>query len=223
MRGPFRPTLWRDVPEGQDVRQVWFPGDHSDVGGGNRETGLSDGALDWMMREATAAIGLDFDRSRIPGFSPDPQGALHGPPSGPAGAVLEVAMQPRPRAVPRIDAAAPEADVDDSAYERQRTEGYRPTRTLSGPGDTATVTVPADAAWTATGLYLEPGTYRFSAAGRWRSGGGSWGPEGDASGLHVGGGVSSTVTGRVQTGLRGILHTREGGVLAARREPASPW
>src|SRR3954447_8991157 len=72
MRGPFRPTLWRDIPAGQDVRQVWFPGDHGDVGGGHRQKGLSDGALDWMMPEATAAIGLAFDRSRIRGFAPDP-------------------------------------------------------------------------------------------------------------------------------------------------------
>jgi uncharacterized protein (DUF2235 family) len=223
MRGPFRPTLWRDVPAGQDVRQVWFPGDHADVGGGNRDTGLSDGALDWMMREATAAIGLEFDRGRIQGFSPDPGGTLHGPPGGAAGAVLEVAMQPRPRAVPRIDAAAPAPDVDASAYERQRAQGYRRTRTLSGPGDTAAVTVPADAAWTATGLYLEPGTYRFSAAGRWRSAGGSCGPEGDTSGLHLAGSVSSTVIGTVQTGLRRLLHNPEAGVLGARREPASPW
>jgi len=223
MRGPFRPTLWRDIPEGQDVRQVWFPGDHSDVGGGNRDTGLSDVALDWLMREAGAAIGLEFDRSRIPGFSPDPLGVLHGPPGGLLGAAFEVAMQPRPRAVPRIDAQAPDPDVDASAYERQRTEGYRPTRSLSGPGDTATVTVPGDRAWTATGLYLEPGTYRFSAAGQWRSAGGSCGPEGDTSGLHPSGSVSSSIIGVLQGGLRRVLHNPEAGVLGARREPAHPW
>src|SRR3954470_11798327 len=150
MRGPFRPTLWRDIPAGQDVRQVWFPGDHGDVGGGHREKGLSDGALDWMMREATAAIGMEFDRSRIPGFAPDPAGELHGMPGGPWGAAFEVAMEPRPRSVPRIDASSPDDGVDASAYDRQRATGYRTTQTLAAPGATARFPVPADQAWTPT-------------------------------------------------------------------------
>ena len=223
MRGPFRPTLWRDFPEGQDVVQVWFPGDHSDVGGGYAQTGLSDVALDWMMREATAAIELQFDRSRIEGFAPDPAGPLHGPPGGPAGAVIEAAMQPRPRSVPRIDPAAPDPDVAGSAYDRQRTEEYRPTRTLSGPGDTATATVPADRAWTATALYLEHGTYRFTATGRWSSAGRSCGPEGDTSGVHLSGSLASSVVDVLQSGLRRLLNNPEAGVLGARREPAQPW
>jgi hypothetical protein len=223
MRGPFRPTLWRDVAPAQDVRQVWFPGDHSDVGGGQRDTGLSDVALDWMMREASAAIGLAFDRGRIEGFCPDPRGTLHGEWSGLSGAVLEVVMQPRPRAIPRIDADLPEPDVDPSAYARQRTTGYRRTRTLSSPGDVATVPVPAERAWTATGLYLEPGTYRFAAAGRWSSAGGACGPEGETSGRHLVGSVSSRLIGVVQAALRRLLHNPQADVVGARREPTRPW
>lgn len=63
----FEPTFWeaRDQPGGtatEDarVKQVWFEGAHSDVGGGYRETGLSDTALLWMAREAHDA-GLVFD------------------------------------------------------------------------------------------------------------------------------------------------------------------
>ncbi|WP_448628538.1 DUF2235 domain-containing protein [Geodermatophilus sp. URMC 64] len=223
MRGPFRPTLWRDIPPDQDVRQVWFPGDHSDVGGGHADTGLSDGALDWMMREATAAIGLTFDRSRIAGFRPDAGGALHGEWHGAAGAVLEVTMQPRPRAVPRIDAGRPDPDVDGSAYERQRATGYRRTRTLSAAGDTATVTVPADRSWTATGLYLEPGSYRFAADGRWSSAGDACGPAGETGGRHRFGSVASGLIGAAQGLLRGLLHNPEAGLVGARREPAHPW
>lgn len=48
-RGPFTPTLWTgEEPESGDnrsVQQVWFPGDHCDVGGGHLQTGLSDAAL----------------------------------------------------------------------------------------------------------------------------------------------------------------------------------
>jgi hypothetical protein len=223
MRGPFRPTLWRDVSPGQDVAQVWFPGDHSDVGGGYADTGLSDGALDWMMREATAAIGLAFDRGRIAGFAPDPLGTAHGGWSGPAGAVLEAAMQPRPRAVPPIDADRPEDDVDESAYTRQRVSGYRSTRTLVRTGDVGEVSVPADRSWTATGLYLEPGTYRFAAAGRWSSAGSSCGPAGDTSARHPGGSTTSRLLGVAQAALRRVLHNPEAGLLGARRETTAPW
>lgn len=63
----FEPTLWEAPDQAgetrtQDerVKQVWFEGAHSDVGGGYRETGLSDTALLWMAREAHDA-GLVFD------------------------------------------------------------------------------------------------------------------------------------------------------------------
>ncbi len=64
----FAPTLWEipaGAPEGTStenprVKQVWFEGAHSDIGGGYAESGLSDTALLWMAREARAA-GLIFD------------------------------------------------------------------------------------------------------------------------------------------------------------------
>ncbi|GAB3867631.1 DUF2235 domain-containing protein [Nocardioides maradonensis] len=63
-RMKFEPTFWEaaaDAPtEDSRIKQVWFEGAHSDVGGGYAETGLSDTALLWMAREAHAA-GLVFD------------------------------------------------------------------------------------------------------------------------------------------------------------------
>ncbi len=63
----FAPTFWEapedrpDAPTTDDrVKQVWFEGAHSDVGGGYAETGLSDTSLLWMVREAHDA-GLVFD------------------------------------------------------------------------------------------------------------------------------------------------------------------
>lgn len=44
----FSPTLWEAAP---NVKQVVFPGGHSDVGGGYAEKGLSDAALAWMLQE----------------------------------------------------------------------------------------------------------------------------------------------------------------------------
>ena len=66
-RAFFRQNLWMPkMPSGgpKDMRQVWFPGDHCDVGGGheNGESGQSAIALAWMLREAIAA-GLLADPS----------------------------------------------------------------------------------------------------------------------------------------------------------------
>lgn len=68
-RMKFAPTLWEAPPsddppltEDPRVKQVWFEGVHSDVGGGypQEETGLSDTALLWLVQEAHRA-GLVFD------------------------------------------------------------------------------------------------------------------------------------------------------------------
>ena len=70
-RMKFAPTFWEVAGESPGastsdarVKQVWFEGAHSDVGGGYRETGLSDTALLWMAREAHDA-GLVFDASLL--------------------------------------------------------------------------------------------------------------------------------------------------------------
>jgi uncharacterized protein (DUF2235 family) len=47
-RENFPPTLWTEKQPNQEVEQVWFPGAHSDVGGGLRETGLSNAPILWM-------------------------------------------------------------------------------------------------------------------------------------------------------------------------------
>jgi len=47
----FRPTL---MNASDRVHEVWFPGVHSDVGGGYRRDGLSDVALTFMLEKATA-------------------------------------------------------------------------------------------------------------------------------------------------------------------------
>ena len=63
-RAQFLPTLWTN-PDGSMrandtvVEQVWFPGVHSDVGGGYAESQLSDITLSWMMHKAKEN-GLKF-------------------------------------------------------------------------------------------------------------------------------------------------------------------
>jgi uncharacterized protein (DUF2235 family) len=63
-RGPFVPTLWSEPAPGQDLEQVWFPGSHQDVGGGNLHTGLSDGALQWMIERIAIGAGTDHQECR---------------------------------------------------------------------------------------------------------------------------------------------------------------
>ena len=71
-RMKFEPCLWDAVAGGAGasgaddprVRQVWFEGAHSDVGGGYAETGLADTALLWMAGEA-ARQGLVFDEALL--------------------------------------------------------------------------------------------------------------------------------------------------------------
>jgi uncharacterized protein (DUF2235 family) len=62
-RAFFRQHMWGPGKYGEDVKQVWFAGDHCDVGGSHpeRESGLSQIALEWMVEQAEAA-GLLVDR-----------------------------------------------------------------------------------------------------------------------------------------------------------------
>lgn len=81
----FRPTLWEQHPEpGEQVmEQVWFPGVHSDVGGGYKDKGLADCALDWMVAKARDT-GLAFDEKYMADICrPDPMAQLHESRNGP--------------------------------------------------------------------------------------------------------------------------------------------
>jgi uncharacterized protein (DUF2235 family) len=46
----FHPVLWANDPR---IKQVWFAGVHSNVGGGYPKQGMSLVALDWMMQQAS--------------------------------------------------------------------------------------------------------------------------------------------------------------------------
>lgn len=55
--------------EGHTLREVWFPGDHAGVGGGERtKRHMSDGALLWMIDEARE-VGLEFCQDEIDDFT----------------------------------------------------------------------------------------------------------------------------------------------------------
>ncbi|MCW8809969.1 MAG: DUF2235 domain-containing protein [Ignavibacteriaceae bacterium] len=53
-RRNFKPSLWEKVADSnQYIRQVWFAGFHSDVGGSFEDSGLSDIALKWIIDKAS--------------------------------------------------------------------------------------------------------------------------------------------------------------------------
>lgn len=58
----FTPTFWADRPG--TVFQEIFPGNHSDIGGGYSQRGLSDCALDWMLTHLNGVANV-FDRNRL--------------------------------------------------------------------------------------------------------------------------------------------------------------
>ena len=62
----FQANLWGDCLPGQTIRQVWFVGVHSDVGGSyvEKEAGLSKITLDWMLFEARQH-GLLMDENAV--------------------------------------------------------------------------------------------------------------------------------------------------------------
>ncbi len=76
-RKVFHPVIWDpQITAGQTLEQVWFCGMHTDVGGGYRECGLSDIALEWMVQKAIAR-GLLIYSKQDEECRPDPNGFMH--------------------------------------------------------------------------------------------------------------------------------------------------
>lgn len=47
-----------------ELRQVWFPGNHGNVGGGWQDAGIANMSLAWMM-DQLASVGVEFDEATI--------------------------------------------------------------------------------------------------------------------------------------------------------------
>ena len=88
-RHTFHPVLWDESgeTEGDRIEQVWFPGVHSDVGGGYPRPELSLVSLDWMISKVEATNngpGLKFIASVREQYLHDssPHGVQHDSRSG---------------------------------------------------------------------------------------------------------------------------------------------
>jgi len=78
-RSDFTPTVW--IPQtNTDIKQVWFSGAHSNIGGSYKPDKdgslLSDIPLDWMLTEAKKA-GLNLESHIIKTLKPNPMATLH--------------------------------------------------------------------------------------------------------------------------------------------------
>lgn len=164
-RAAFTPTRWTNLTN-PDAHEVWFPGVHSDVGGGYAETGLSDGALLWMVGEAATA-GLAFVPAMTSQIKPNPRDLLHNSYRG-----VFSYLSSRPRKVPNLDQPGIERLHSSVADRRQvppiTQAPYRPTRELQVGGPALTIDIFANQEWNETGIYLDKaGTYEVLATGEW--------------------------------------------------------
>ena len=88
VRKTFHPVLFEHNPEDlvkdpnrkRTLKQVWFMGMHTDVGGGYKKKGLSDIVLEWMVQHAVKH-GLHIfnspKRSFVGRCKPNPNGFMH--------------------------------------------------------------------------------------------------------------------------------------------------
>lgn len=178
-RQSFIPTLWTNVTHNANVKQLWFPGVHSDVGGGYARCGLSDGALAWMMDEA-AELGLGFLPLARKQVSANANDFLHDSVTGPF-----KLLKTRPRSVPRV--TDKNADFHSSAIERYNNpplaQGKYWKTVFLASGQSVSVDIYAAQRWNDTTIWLEEnGVYTLTATGEWVDGSINCGPSGTRDG-----------------------------------------
>jgi uncharacterized protein (DUF2235 family) len=130
-RAVFEPTLWHQQPDaassGQELQQMWFAGVHCDIGGGYKETSLSDISLLWMVDHARDH-GLEFDAHALgtAGRSATALGEMHDSRKGAFG-LGEVLHRPIGQAADdhgRLSGAECLAATAKERYDRDK--NYRP-------------------------------------------------------------------------------------------------
>lgn len=229
MRASFTPTLWT-APQGQthpDMKQVWFPGVHSDVGGGYLETGLSDAALDWMIGEAKAQ-GLLIDAAMAAAHvRPRHDDVLHNSRRG-----KMAFLRTQPRSVPDLGPNQSPNIVHPSVKQRQLSPPitqapYRESIHLEKGGDRKLAIYAANP-WNYTGLYVKPGErYLFEAVGEWIDGRTiTCGPDGTDDGRFNVGEVlqlAASALGLAERAFKSITGNDEADFRGTRREESFPW
>lgn len=224
-RASFSPTLWTDVKDRANVKQIWFPGAHSDVGGGYMQIGLSDAALLWMLREAEEQ-GLKLEEKYIAQVAPNPKDVLHDSCTG----VFEF-LPTQPRNIPCFEDPEAQNQFHESARERWddppiAQANYHGSKMLA-VDEKAKVSVYAAEPWNHTGIYLQKGaSYRFVAKGQWMDKNIKSAPDGTTEdGLHFGEAVRSlgTAWGAVEKVFKKVTGNEDADFKFTRREENMPW
>lgn len=234
MRESFQPTLWANADKHVDAQECWFPGVHSDVGGGYHEAGLSNGALRWMIAEAHKA-GLVFTDTMVEQVVPNYLNMLHDSCTLPFSA-----FPTQPRSIPSLDrtpfteseAAAQASTVFYSSVKWRHTnppiEQYPYRQAHVTPDATGlTVEVFAREQWNPTGIWLEAGkSYAFSATGEWVDSAIKSGPAGTRNGHFSAGKIGYVVgdmLGMIETGLHKATGNTSPDLPGSRRHEDMPW
>lgn len=168
VRSSFTVAKWDNTSEHDDAKEMWFPGVHSDVGGGYADNGLSTISLVWMIEESEI-INLKFRAGVISDLNKkaDPSGALHNSFKG-----IFSKLRSRPRNVDAAITANSEL-FHPSVFIRQKKSplehaSYRTTKILK-VDEAIEVDIFADTQWNYTGLYLTAGhSYIFKGKGSWQ-------------------------------------------------------
>ncbi|WP_424928422.1 DUF2235 domain-containing protein [Amaricoccus tamworthensis] len=225
-RQSFTPTFWTGLEEHRDVKQIWFPGVHGDVGGGYPEPELSNISLRWMMREAAdqeLAFRPDAEAS-LGGERPD--GFLHDSLSG-----VFKKLKTCPRAVPLFGEGMEEASVHPAAVARKAAPpaadpDYWVHSDLA-VGHTEVTEAMARPRWNRTPFYLRAGeTYNFRASGQWTDGLVTCGPGGTDDGDFQPGEiahVAGTGLGLLERLFRKVTGNTETDFLLTRRHEEFSW
>jgi hypothetical protein len=223
MRASFEPTLWTNV-KGRDVKQIWFPGAHSDVGGGYREIGLANGSLIWMLAEAKEqrlAVNPDVEAQ----IKADCRDLLHD-------SLTDIfkLLPSKPRAVPAVDSADPQflhASVTERCKIPPVTQmPYRPTKRLK-KGESATFPIYAIMPWNPTGLFMEQGaTYKLEATGEWLDSNVACSPEGTDDGKFQPGEIGQVIgglIGQAESLFRQATGSKAADFWLTKRHEDFPW
>ena len=174
-RGEFAMTPWPGTARaGQVLKQVWFAGVHSEVGGSAPAVGLSDITLGWMLRNAEAC-GAELSPVADPYRNQDPQKALD--PSTDSFNPLWVVSRRRP--IPSDATIANSVVIcleNDLTYNpsnlsldgnRNLAPGYT-LETVIAPLAAGGIVIPSNSVQFDTGFDLVAGKqYRFVATGEW--------------------------------------------------------
>ena len=230
MRSSFSPVLWKytenkELLKDRDIQEIWFAGVHADIGGGYAQSGLSDIALEWMIKEAQKC-GLEIQQERISHIHPDPAGVLHDSIDG-----LFKLMTSTPRNIPAV--TEDNKEIHPSVIARQKNpplyeDNYKETIILKKKNETSLPRyIFAYNPWNYTGVYLQEGVeYLFEASGKWLNGDDIFTPDGKSENIKL---LSKakyafgSLSGAIEGLYKHITKNKHGDFNFSKRYEEYPW